>query len=186
MLDHPNIAVRARRRRIEQIVASCDARITVFTGPIDAYFGHCFGTLPYRSLRFEHEHLAGTAQYQSVGTVNFPNDHDYTRITEFKHLTGQAHAGTSIVREYPAAPRATRTTRSRTRPTKRSSSATRRWPRPRATCTSSAAWRSTATTTWTRCVGAALALSRKLIDAYVLSEATGLRIDTTMPAPLAA
>ena len=41
------------------------------------------------------------AQYQAVGTVNFPNDHDYTRITEFRHLTGQWHTGTSIVREYP-------------------------------------------------------------------------------------
>jgi len=38
-----------------------------------------------------------------VGTVNYPNDYEYTRITEFKHLTGQQHNGTSIVREYPRA-----------------------------------------------------------------------------------
>ena len=102
MLDHPNIVVRTSIA-YEQIVSTCDTRITIFTGPVDEYFGHRFGRLPYRSLRFEHEHLAGTSQLQSVGTVNYPNDHDYTRITEFKHLTGQTHAGTSIVREYPTA-----------------------------------------------------------------------------------
>jgi len=100
MLDHRNIRVECGvdffgiRRRI---VASH----IVYTGPIDAYFKYCYGKLPYRSIRFEHEHLAGAAQYQVVGTVNFPNDHEYTRITEFKHLTGQVHGGTSIVREYP-------------------------------------------------------------------------------------
>jgi UDP-galactopyranose mutase len=102
MLDHPAITVRTSIA-YEQIVSTADVRTTVFTGPIDEYFGHRFGRLPYRSLRFEHEHLAQTAQMQAVGTVNYPNDHDYTRITEFKHLTGQTHAGTSIVREYPTA-----------------------------------------------------------------------------------
>jgi UDP-galactopyranose mutase len=102
MLDHPGITVRTGIA-YDSIAASCDCRTTIFTGPIDEYYGHRFGRLPYRSLRFEHEHLSGTSQYQEVGTVNFPNDHDYTRITEFKHLTGQQHAGTSIVREYPTA-----------------------------------------------------------------------------------
>jgi UDP-galactopyranose mutase len=102
LLDHPNLRVEtgvdhfARPARVAR-------RHTVFTGPIDAWFGYRFGRLPYRSLRFEHEHLPDTARFQSVGTVNFPNDHDYTRITEFRHLTGQRHAGTSIVREYPQA-----------------------------------------------------------------------------------
>ena len=102
ILDHPNI-------RVELDVDFADVRKrggfghTVYTGPIDAYFQHCHGALPYRSLRFEHEHLPAVDQYQSVGTVNYPNDHAYTRITEFKHLTGQQHAGTSIVREYPQA-----------------------------------------------------------------------------------
>jgi UDP-galactopyranose mutase len=77
------------------------ARHVVYSGPIDAYFGHCYGNLPYRSIRFEHEHFPATARYQPVGTVNYPNDHAFTRITEFKHLTGQVHRGTSIVREYP-------------------------------------------------------------------------------------
>jgi UDP-galactopyranose mutase len=77
------------------------ARHVVYTGPIDAFFGHCYGRLPYRSIDFEHEHLSDTAQYQRVGTVNYPNDQAFTRITEFRHITGQAHSGTSIVREYP-------------------------------------------------------------------------------------
>lgn len=102
LLDHPNIHVRTGIA-YQQIVASADCRRTVFTGPIDEYFGHRFGALPYRSLRFEHEHLPGVAQYQAVGTVNYPNDHAYTRITEFKHLSGQQHTGTSIVREIPTA-----------------------------------------------------------------------------------
>ena len=102
MLDHPNITV-------ELGVDFADVRDRtgydhiVYTGPIDAYFDYCYGHLPYRSLRFEHEHLPAVEQYQEVGTVNYPNDHAYTRITEFKHLTGQQHAGTSIVREYPQA-----------------------------------------------------------------------------------
>ncbi|MFO1270972.1 MAG: UDP-galactopyranose mutase [Rubrivivax sp.] len=102
LLDHPNIQLRTGVE-YRQIVASCDCRRTVFTGPIDEFYDHRFGRLPYRSLRFEHEHLPGRAQLQPVGTVNYPNDHDYTRITEFKHLTGQAHAGTSVVREFPCA-----------------------------------------------------------------------------------
>lgn len=102
ILDHPNITVQLG-------VDFADVRQRggwghmVYTGPIDAYFDHCYEPLPYRSLRFEHEHLAGTEQYQPVGTVNYPNDHAYTRITEFKYLTGQQHTGTSIVREYPQA-----------------------------------------------------------------------------------
>lgn len=100
MLSSPNITVElgvdysSLRERIA-------ARQTVYCGPIDAYFAYEYGPLPYRSLRFEHEHLRATPHYQPVGTVNYPNDHTFTRITEFKHLTGQLHPGTSIVREYP-------------------------------------------------------------------------------------
>ena len=102
MLDSPNIEVRLSTDFFEVRDRIAYDRL-IFTGPIDAYYGHRFGTLPYRSLRFVHEHYAETERLQPVGTVNYPNDHDYTRITEFKHLTGQAHAGTSIVREYPTA-----------------------------------------------------------------------------------
>jgi UDP-galactopyranose mutase len=67
----------------------------IYTGPIDAYFDHCHGKLPYRSLEFRHETLH-TPRHQAVGTVNYPNEHAYTRITEFKHLTGQEHPKTSV------------------------------------------------------------------------------------------
>lgn len=102
MLDHPSITIElgvefsAVRERVS-------ADHVVYTGPVDAYFEYQYGRLPYRSLRFEHEFLPDVSQFQTVGTVNYPNDHAYTRITEFKHLTGQEHAGTSIVREYPEA-----------------------------------------------------------------------------------
>ena len=102
MLDDPNITVELGVD-FQDIKDSGRARHVVYTGPIDAYFDYCFGPLPYRSLRFEHEHLSGVEKYQEVGTVNYPNDHAFTRITEFKHLTGQKHPGTSIVREYPQA-----------------------------------------------------------------------------------
>lgn len=102
ILDHPNISIELGRD-FREIRTSIRARHIVYTGPIDEYFDHCFGKLPYRSLRFEHEQLPGIEQYQPVGTVNYPNEHAYTRITEFRHLTGQTGPHTSIVREYPQA-----------------------------------------------------------------------------------
>lgn len=100
MLSHPNIEIRLKID-YKALRESNIARKIVFTGPIDEYFDYCFGKLPYRSLRFEHEHVPNVELNQIVGTLNFPNDHTYTRITEFKHLTGQLHSGTSLVREYP-------------------------------------------------------------------------------------
>jgi UDP-galactopyranose mutase len=100
ILDHPRI-------KLELGVEFSDVRSCVrdgpiiYTGPIDAYFGFRLGKLPYRSLRFEHEHLPGVRWFQPVATVNYPNHLPFTRITEFKHLTGQEHTGTSILREYP-------------------------------------------------------------------------------------
>jgi UDP-galactopyranose mutase len=102
LLDEPRIQIELGVD-FETIRETASVSHIVYTGPIDAYFGYCYGKLPYRSLRFAHEHVPDTEQLQSVGTVNYPNDHDYTRITEFKHLTGQKHSGTSIVREYPQA-----------------------------------------------------------------------------------
>jgi UDP-galactopyranose mutase len=102
MLDHPRIKIEVGVD-FETMRHKIQSNYTVYTGPIDAYFGYCYGKLPYRSLHFEHEHLAEMAQYQPVGTVNYPNRHAYTRITEFKHLTAQQSSGTSIVREYPRA-----------------------------------------------------------------------------------
>jgi UDP-galactopyranose mutase len=75
----------------------------VFTGPIDEYFDFRFGKLPYRSLRFDHRTL-DQEQYQPVAVVNYPSpETPYTRISEYKHLTGQKHPKTSITYEYPAA-----------------------------------------------------------------------------------
>jgi UDP-galactopyranose mutase len=102
MLTHPKIQVELGTDFADVCGNTPDRwKHIVFTGPIDAFYQHRFGKLPYRSLRFEHEHMPGTTQYQRVGTVNYPNDHAFTRITEFKHLTGQKHPATSIVREYP-------------------------------------------------------------------------------------
>jgi UDP-galactopyranose mutase len=99
MLAHPNIKLMLNTdyREIEQLIPW---RHMVYTGPIDAFFNYRHGRLPYRSLRFEHATLP-QEQFQAVGTVNYPNDYAYTRVTEFKHLTGQAHAQTSVVYEYP-------------------------------------------------------------------------------------
>jgi UDP-galactopyranose mutase len=101
MLAHPNIKVMLNTD-YREIVDEIPFAEMIYTGPIDAYFDHVHGKLPYRSLEFRHETVA-EARVQLVGTVNYPNEHAYTRITEFKHLTGQEHARTSIVYEYPRA-----------------------------------------------------------------------------------
>jgi UDP-galactopyranose mutase len=101
ILDHPLIEVRLGVD-FADLDRSTQRRFTVFTGPIDEYFGHRFGKLPYRSLRFDHRTL-DREWFQEVGTVNYPQTEDFTRITEYKHLTGQAHPRTTITYEYPSA-----------------------------------------------------------------------------------
>ncbi len=102
MLDHPNIDV-ITGIDFSQVKQKCSYDRLVFTGPIDEYFGFCFGALPYRSLRFEHE-IVDQEQYQPVATVNYPDESiPYTRITEYKHFTGDTGPVTSITTEYPAA-----------------------------------------------------------------------------------
>lgn len=101
MLDHPNITVMLGTDYTE-LGADIDARRLIWTGPVDEFFGHRYGKLPYRSLRFRHESL-DQEWFQPVGTVNFPQTEDYTRISEYKHLTGQEHPRTSITYEYPTA-----------------------------------------------------------------------------------
>ncbi len=77
-------------------------KATVYTGPIDAYFQHCFGRLPYRSLQFDF--VAHRAEYvQPCVQINYPNEHEYTRSVEIKHVTGQNHAETVISYETPRA-----------------------------------------------------------------------------------
>ena len=99
MLDHENIelALGADYRELRDEVGFGEV---IYSGPIDEYFEYRYGKLPYRSLHFKHRTL-DREWLQPVAVVNYPNDHDYTRITEFKHLTGQQHPRTSIVYEYP-------------------------------------------------------------------------------------
>ena len=99
MLDHPNIDVELNVD-FAQIQDKPPAERIVYTGPIDEYFGHCEGALPYRSLRFEFETHPG-ASVQPVGTMNYPNEFDFTRITDFSHLTGERRATTTTVCEFP-------------------------------------------------------------------------------------
>ena len=101
LLAHPRISLMLNTD-YRDVIGLVPHRHVVYTGPIDAWFDHKHGRLPYRSLEFNHEHVHA-ARFQSVGTVNYPNEHPWTRITEFKHLTGQEHAGTSIVYEIPRA-----------------------------------------------------------------------------------
>ncbi|QQO45272.1 UDP-galactopyranose mutase [Paracoccus sp. MC1862] len=102
MLDHPLIDI-ALGTDFHDLKPADRGALTVYTGPIDAYFGHRFGHLPYRSLAFRHETLP-QRKLQPVAVVNYPaEDVPWTRITEYKHLTGQVHPMTSITYEYPSA-----------------------------------------------------------------------------------
>jgi UDP-galactopyranose mutase len=102
MLDHPGIDLLLGVDYREARDAYPHDHL-VFTGPIDEYFGHRFGKLPYRSLVFRHE-TVDREWFQPTGVVNYPSPEvDHTRITEYKHLTGQASARTSITYEYPSA-----------------------------------------------------------------------------------
>src|SRR4051812_20355832 len=101
MLDHPNIRVllNADYREIKNMLPY---RELIYSGPVDEFFDFRFGKLPYRCLDFKHETL-NRPNYQPVAVVNYPNDNPFTRVTEFKHLTGQEHSKTSIVFEYAQA-----------------------------------------------------------------------------------
>ena len=102
MLDHPNIEVRTGCASDEIDASERPARV-VYTGPLDAYFGHALGVLPYRSLRFTWAHVAGPALVQPVAQINHPDLPDVTRATEYRHMTGQQAAGTTISWETPEA-----------------------------------------------------------------------------------
>jgi UDP-galactopyranose mutase len=100
MLAHPKIEVRLQTD-YREARSQVRHRHLIYTGPIDEYFDHRFGQLPYRSLRFAPETLP-QEYFQPAMQVNYPNDHDFTRIVEIKHATGQKLPVTTIVREYPA------------------------------------------------------------------------------------
>lgn len=100
MVDHPNITLMLGTD-FKEVKDNLSYDQLIYTGPVDEYFDHCFGKLPYRSLHFEHKTL-NEEWHQPVAVVNYPNDNAYTRITEYKHLTGQEHpTKTSITFEYP-------------------------------------------------------------------------------------
>ena len=111
MLDHPGIRVMTgvdARTRLsfegEQVFFDGKAfeGEVIYTGPLDELFDCRFGRLPYRSLHFDFEYLE-QEDYQGHSVVNYTVSEDFTRITEFKYLTGQKAPGTTIVREYPFA-----------------------------------------------------------------------------------
>jgi len=100
MIDHPNIQFMPGTdySDVKDLIPHDHL---VYSGPVDEYFGYRFGKLPYRSLRFEHT-TVDQPVFQEVAVVNYPSlEVPYTRITEYKHLTGQVHPKTSITREFP-------------------------------------------------------------------------------------
>jgi UDP-galactopyranose mutase len=101
MLSHPNIKIMLNTD-YEEVMNEVRFKKLIFTGPVDEFFNYKYGKLPYRSLRFKFETLE-LSQFQETGTINYPNDYGFTRITEFKHLTGQKHDKTTVVYEYPEA-----------------------------------------------------------------------------------
>ena len=101
MLDSPNIKVMLNCD-YREIVKEISFKEMIYTGPIDEFFDYRYGKLPYRSLEFKHE-THDVEKFQPVTVVNYPNEQAFTRITEFKQLTGQEHKKTSIVYEFPQA-----------------------------------------------------------------------------------
>jgi UDP-galactopyranose mutase len=101
MLDHPDIKVLLNTdyRELQHLVPFDRM---VYTGPVDEYFDFRYGKLPYRSLEFRFE-THDAPLFQQAPVINFPNEHAYTRVTEFKYLTGQEHGRTTVVYEYPQA-----------------------------------------------------------------------------------
>ncbi|BCG83819.1 UDP-galactopyranose mutase [Mesorhizobium sp. 113-3-3] len=99
MLAHPNIKVMLQTdyREVREVIPY---RRLIYTGPIDEFFNFRLGKLPYRSLRFEHVTL-DTPRFQPVAVVNYPQTEGFTRVTEYKHMTGQQHVQTSLTYEYP-------------------------------------------------------------------------------------
>lgn len=100
MVDHPNIKIMLDTD-YHDVKHTVRHRQVIFTGPIDEFFDYCYGKLPYRSLSFKHVTF-DKEWHQSVAVVNYPQTYDYTRVTEYKHLTGQRHAKTSLTYEHPS------------------------------------------------------------------------------------
>lgn len=101
LLDHDNIKI-LLNTDYREIIEEIPHDKLIYTGPVDEFFDYRYGKLPYRSLKFEHE-TVNQEWVQPVAVINYPNEHLYTRVTEFKHLTGQEHRKSSLVYEYPMA-----------------------------------------------------------------------------------
>lgn len=99
MLSHPHIHIMLNTD-YKDVINQINYKKMIFTGPVDEYFDHCYGKLPYRSIEFKFESY-DQEKFQETGTINYPNDYDFTRITEFKYLSGQKHDKTSVVYEFP-------------------------------------------------------------------------------------
>lgn len=111
MLSHPLIDTKLNCDATSRLKIDVDAGIILFDGqpysgpviytsPLDELFGFCFGELSFRSLDMVFEHIE-RKQFQAAAVVNYPNDELFTRITEFKYLTGQQAASTTVMKEYP-------------------------------------------------------------------------------------
>jgi len=100
MLDHPKIKVMLQVD-FREIRDQLRFRRLIYTGPVDEFFDFRHGRLPYRSLRFEHRTVE-QEWFQPVAVVNYPQTEAFTRITEYKHLTGQAAPHSSLTYEYPS------------------------------------------------------------------------------------
>jgi UDP-galactopyranose mutase len=101
MLSHPNIKIllSADYRDVLGVIPFAQV---IFTGPIDEFYDYRFGRLPYRSLEFRFE-TRNVEVAQDAPVINYPNEHAFTRVTEFKYLTGQEHPKTTLVYEYARA-----------------------------------------------------------------------------------
>ena len=160
MLAHPNIKimVNADYREVRDMIPH---REVIFTGPIDEFFDYRFGKLPYRSLEFKFE-TRNVAVAQEAPVINYPNENAYTRVTEFKYLTGQEHPKTTLVYEFPKSegdpyypiPRPEN---------QRCIGSTRRSRTRRRACTSWAGSAPTSTYNMDQCVAQALAYYRKVL-----------------------
>lgn len=99
MLAHPNIRV-LLKTSWHEVRGQVRYKRLVFTGAIDEFFDFTHGELPYRSLKFDAQ-THSVDRYQEAAVINYPNEYEYTRVTEQKWLTGQVHASTTVLIEYP-------------------------------------------------------------------------------------
>ena len=100
MVDHPNIEIMLETD-YDDLKGIVEFKRMIFTGPVDEYFEYRHGRLPYRSLNLKHV-ILDKKWHQTVAVINYPQTQLYTRVTEYKHLTGQEHSRTSLTYEYPS------------------------------------------------------------------------------------